>query len=1164
MSIIVHVRRLDQERALLYAYPSDPEPDGWAEASAEWPEDIQAHVSSIHHGGARYEVPPDAGGEDADPVLSYAPKDMERLPAFFSGTIVSEVPLGDLADEWAADIESLKTQPQLTRVREIAHAWFLTDFSPAEGDAPVGPNEQTLQHAIERWFQQTTGKQSTPLPDEAEVAHAEILSVLASGLVTECTFVDGGLAAVATLDFVKVSEPVGEPKELELAVEQNDVGFDIAVTHLDADTGMGPVEGGMVRCHCYVSGHALPRMDTPIVDGIPRLQHEVGPFEHLDEVFRWEVELVDQLGQVHHRGLVEQVRERCFLPAAPGALRVVQHAGGKTTLSFDPPANNPHDEPSNLRLEIWCRDLPLAPSGFYGDDDDALVLEGLRALDLLVEHDSQSGGRPQGGSADGGHVSDEALAALVVQTDAERAAIARILSRDVPTYDSLLDDCSRLYSGSISKSAVDLPLAMKPLRSYECFFRTRRLTGSAAEKWSASSLQRCRHFVQRVGEQATEVSYLEPIPDSRPERSFARTVSGDVTATLPLEGTESSPEPGSTVHLAWLHAAPYRRDGAQVPPGGYRIWSRDIIGDDDPEPFRLMQNVKVLHPRVFALYRPTLSATSSGWTEHPLDGVDGVSRSGDARARLMKIVETFGHEGAPFRVVDLRAHDPEGLRRLADEGEMPADAPLRNLHALHASGFGCWLAPKANALDRFLDGDRDTLARELRSLEALDQHVLLATFEGSQGAFAPILLVAPPTLTPRNDAYDTATDRLRQEHRFTRQSSPEESRPLGRPSPHAGVTQWSAGSWVNWRYRALEEDPWAHRVEFLVEPLDRYSLFYDTFEEPAKPPSIEPLVQPCRVHVPRRKKPAQPVVIAEVTPNESAVRFRITEPDELRAASSSALRRVRLANPTLEFQPTAVHYAMDPRLPEYITKLSIDAERGANGRWWTVRPNDTDGPLVEPLGTRRQDVHRPFWFTVEMRARVTTDDVAGPPWMPMEGSDGEAASAVANRVPHGLGIPELPRAAIENGQLVVRIRPSRLRDHLDPERVSGLGPVLGERLSSHANVDALPNGLRESAIADLPDFALEYELLLATNRRPNPHLKSVARITSPRVGESGGEPFFRVTGPSGDALTATLVDRRTLKVILPDSSQAGPRLFLRLKRDGKSTPPIALEVVSHD
>lgn len=1152
----VLVRRIHGDRAFLYAAPSDPEKEekeGWAGPDT-WPKELHEHIARVDFGRAVFAIPdvPDAVAREFHAVFG----SQASLPPFFSAEIHGD-DLGDGATDWANHVASLRTQPQLAQLRLLAQSWFLTDFSPA-GVQPTPLDEQGLEFAIARWFKQSTNSLATET--ESEQAQLRVLSVLASGLFVECEFKPGGLEKVAELDFVEVSAPV-KPMGLELTIDQDHAGFAIGI----ANPSPLPeaLVGGTVRCHCEVGGRTLPRSDTPITDTIlaPTL-FEVGPFEELDELFQWEVELVDELGQVHFRSFAEQVRRRCFRPTAPTEVEVDFAGSGPCRLAYEPPPAVAVDPVEHLRLEVWVRSLPLAPVGFYGDDDDGLVLEGLRALDLFVDDPPADAGDwsiPDGELTQEQH--EALISSMAKRVPAEARTIARALGRDLPTYDPLLDDCTRVHSQPLGEGDFDADLQLSSARSHEVFFRVVRTEGSAGEQWSASRLQRCRHFVLHGGAR-TEVAYLEKVPEDIPSRAVVRGAHVGVS--------EAASETGSLVHLAWKHRPTVRIPEPGVPPGGYRIWGRDVLSTTDAEPFHLLQTVRVLHPRIFALYRPSLTSApanganadpddrSGAWRSELNENDAALSPSEAARSELENIVRaTAGTESSDFRAVDLRPENLEELRRLASE----LSTPLATIHALHHCGYAVWLAPKASALDEFLDKGSETLVEKIRKTlnpQGADDKppvsLALATFEGAQGAFAPVLVVVPPKPSAVGGNYSVADWRVR--HRFVRPPVPDEPRPLGRPNPLAGVSRWAGGNWMNWTFRELEEDGWAHDLEFMIEPLDRYALFHGALEVPTDDrrhplaPPIPDGMAASAATVPRRTEPAQPVVIAEVSPNETAFRFRVTEPEEIRASNLSALRRVRLGHPKFDIQPTGLIFSFDEFagwFKAYAAELA--PVTGESPYWWPVRPNDTDLLVDEPRGTRRLDVHRPYWFAVLLQARVVIHDRKDTPW------DAKAAGAIARRVPNGLGMPELPTFSVDGECLVVRLQPARLRDHLQPTRREALGNSLERRLREHVDPETLPEAWADSMIADLLDPEVTYEFSVAVNRRPTPTLKRVAIVRRAEAGPGA----FEVSGGTSAIELGT-----HLKITLEEPVPASPRLFLRLTRDGRTTEPVELKRTQND
>lgn len=1173
-------------------------------------------------------------------LVDEAPRDGFRLLDFDLGLHgIGDAPASDdrahLVQRWAEMIQRLRQSPkpddqdatykaEFLRAQSVAADLFLADLSEADPE----PEEPALGGVIEAWLEDRGLDIDATEPSEAEAElRQDLYATLGAALVVEAEWEwPTGVSSdrdffdrLATHDALRVRAPREAPKGLDIAVHEGPLGFELVLRPQSTERAEAALEDlGPPRLRILRRVGAEPqpeRMEKELPSELPWSTVDTfGPHDHLDELIHWRLEVLDDVGQVAFAGEASARRRRCFTPpdAVVRVTQTVDDEGQRVEATVEVPTAA-FEDATQLRVELYHRARPLAPSGFYGDEDDIAVLEGLRSMDLFYSEEAKSAGEPAAADDD-----DDLEALLKLTAGAvprQEEGFDPLLHSVEPMGPALPFDRANVPLGKWASDTPDAPSWFVEGRSHEVYYRTVRL-GPGDERWRASPLRRCPLSLEAqvpsrdgdIGSTEVALPYLERIAL---QRSTARPfVDGVVGQAQPVPAAEDSDEEtGHRVYLTWPHATV---PGAAAP-GGYRVYIRDTLSSEDTtSPFRRVQQLQVLQPRVFACMRPTFPLPEGGWADSAVAGK--VTTGDDANAVLVRLVEELTNdENAPYRLLRPRWHPPQSASE-AEQALALLEATDRHasehLHAIERLGFAVWLVPKAAALDALVatyddvDGDPSPDAASAPLPTALKQAiegepaVSVVQFESPQGyELGAVLLAVVPGVkalaglaaewdAAEKGAYENRVKKLKsrlealsRRHRLRHRDGPLLRLPLGRAQAHAGTSSLYAGAWARWRHDAFARDPWAHRLEVAVEPLGRYALFDGTFGERSDQPMAPsvPGEAATVVRLPRSRKVSQrPAVIAEPSPNRTAMRYRITVPDELRAAQQSALRRLRLGSPQLEHDADRVACAyVGAHRDKLVEMADRIAEAPGAGPSWDLAPRDDgepaeDAPAAAETGTLRIDhLNQPYWFEATHRARVVTDGGAGV-W----------AEATTRRLPSRLALPRLPWLAplpsgdeAPHGSLVLSLALPTLGHHLDEETWASLNEARRWLRVGDVLTDA-PASLVRRHIHALPDLNLRFEVQFADGRAPAPRTffgwsgPGARRREGPADGEfsSWTDAGWANIGEAGEWEDTKLSVNFTLRI----EDKLAARLqgavpgrtlspfFLVVERDGRRTPPTRL------
>lgn len=960
--------------------------------------------------------------------------------------------------------------------------------------------------------------------------------------------------------------PPDKPESMEVVVEQQPTGFQL----------MGPKqtqkEQLTLRVYQYIEDVLMGRDDLLLDDKFESwsFHEELEIYAHIGQRFRWELELLDKVGQVISRA-TEVARRYLCVPPPDANVTITQNIEPSLKYSLGLAIDVPRDikeDAAALRVELWCRPLPMAPLGFYGDANDIAALDGLRAMDLDFDPPKSSMEDP-----------DELNQYI-------RDMFA--LSPERPDIDPLLHTLTKLGEQGFENSDAKFPFddPMEAGRSYEFYCRTVRL-GDGHRLFTYSELTRCTLVLNHHPDDPVKIPFLENIHAV----SFEEPVRvWDRLEACYGKDDQTDEQTGHDVWLRWQH-----KPNQLI--GGYRVSVRDGVSPGDGIDWQVDGVVQVLYPRVFALQRPTLEG--SRWEDpgtekilFPASGTEAPSTDIDIRVSLLNSLKAHEKIKGSYRLVLSGQHSSlsdeharQVLRSLKDLIDLsPGERPARLVSILESLGYASrWrpLAPLLNDLVESYTEIRERLDPEetdnfrnwvIGATNALaEKRVMVVWFKDQRGfVLAEKIVVAIPTkeelkkLVEANSSFKSEWDKgvdalpdegtqfdpypcLVQTFEMTVPLLPsnKNTTPSGETKTPTGEDVAPSapyeGMWASWRYDKLRQDKWAHHLQVHVEPLSRYALFdLETFDHQEATRQLVKKTQGVhRVKVPRVEAlTSAPFITAEPTPNRTGIRFRITETSEMRAAHISALHRLRLGDPQFEHDISAVKWLDQARYVSFLDQLegaglypdkdkekfyqnSFTKENGStkeNGftkdRFYQrVAPTDT--LLVTTPGelSRQQEDSTPQAAANTRRV----DHLHHPYWLEAihrvrvrtHGVEGAWQQASARCLPSVLGLPKKPVVSydVHTHELIITIWLARLQDHLEEEVLQAMCDPAGAEPKVALAVEAFApedKPYKAMYLGALPDMAMRYEIGFSPTE-DTPSFQQVFGIAAPLARASEGE-----------------------------------------------------------
>ena len=405
------------------------------------------------------------------------------------------------------------------------------------------------------------------------------------------------------------------------------------------------------------SGGAVPLGKT--WDVVDRL----APEAFIGQQLHYRVELIDGFGREVAYSAVTLLRERFDPPPVPGdaeaAVRISDDAARATLVVTAVYATGLTREQAVARAgemqeayaaEFYYQERPLDECGFYGDDDDLALLEGLRQAD--ANYDPAAVRQSDEKSPVPNHPLEDYLRGRYDREGLTQ--IAGDLKAEFKAVEATGDTAPQGEAKPKWRVVLEWkrPLAEAPWFrehfGYHLYVGLRR--DDVANRHVRSSLSFCRHTLA-VGDGATRqgVFQLERVPPAMlvgtppvrllnqqffDLRLLDRQHDGDSPGGIKLDPTRpedlrQAPEkdgdatPPTTgvrlvyVHPAYRHAdfedaavsvsrnAPFltRAAEAEVPIGGVRVLVRDQVAENQRMPFRAAEVIQAL-PRIVSYYRP--------------------------------------------------------------------------------------------------------------------------------------------------------------------------------------------------------------------------------------------------------------------------------------------------------------------------------------------------------------------------------------------------------------------------------------------------------------------------------------------------------------------------------------------------------------------------------
>ena len=446
--------------------------------------------------------------------------------------------------------------------------------------------------------------------------------------------------------------------------------------------------------------------------------------EFVGRQLHYVLEVIDGFGLVRGTSAVTLLRQRFDSPPPAGnaiaTLAVSVAAAGAVTLIVEAeytnaaltglalPAEDAQDEVTahwaqaldhEYEVEVFLQERPLDECGFYGDDDDFALMEGLRQADALYDPKAAADTR----SPIPGHPMEEHLRGRYDHaglTQAPLPATLKWLPRRKKEPHAPAGAKPQELACVRLEWSLDLAASgwMHEYRGYHFYAGLRRKR--SAEVNIRAPLSPCTHRLQFVAAPAEpvaidvfqlEIFSFEIAPDAGLRQRFLH---HDCFSPVLLRRIDDVDEPEGkgfapaslpksltaddgpvVVELDFTHPAAghpdfngtivnadgTRANAPPLPVGGVRILVRDRTADAEPAPFLTAETIQVL-PRTVALYRPI--AIEHGLALRPLrTDLDAksafappntVETSGLAESE--ETVRCFGPRGVVDRLrIELRA-----------------------------------------------------------------------------------------------------------------------------------------------------------------------------------------------------------------------------------------------------------------------------------------------------------------------------------------------------------------------------------------------------------------------------------------------------------------------------------------------------------------------------
>lgn len=860
----------------------------------------------------------------------------------------------------------------------------------------------------------------------------------------------------------------------------------------------------------------IPAGAPPVLETVDSLR----PDELVGCQLHYAVTLIDGHLREVFSGMASALRERLDVPSAPADVSfhvtLEDLKAKEAILEFGWSGRD--DAPERLGIMLLSESRGLDACGFYGGADDLALLAGLGALDLSVKQEHLENLKHLDA------IQRDRLAGKWATTGLRPRFVWR--ATELQPTDSTANPPKR-FRLSIPADNLEAVLPKSDGRRFHlCAVRIPRALENAVDLLAHaptlrnSAVAPCAHTIGQR-DAPVPVFQIEQVLDEPSETWLENQFSATIVAPTGGGTAHQSEFPSVTLRIidtfsdAGADGAETRAN-ASVPAGGFELWLRDRIGEEDPSPFQYVVTVQSLPPLVASYRPPPLNGATpwealdhktdvtlemSPWPQQDKDQADGLK---PLRLQFANTVERLLSDGKLRRAQPLRPpEDPvAGPAKVWERFFGSDDSQVTHgaiFSALAELGLAELLILPLTKVQEIATG-RSQLEQLQQALESFTKSakVCLWGMTDPQGhPFATIAVLQPME----------APDSIKAQAVWTEKIFQPATKVLMLGAMDLETRAFAEDRSFTYEWHGLQ-DRWCHELEWAVRRLDRYhqmraSLAANELEARRPRDNIKKKWRKL-VRVPRTEAVADVIDITQdLSVDPSRLVFRYTDPPERRAAARNAFDAVRLG------QLSVVHEMTRKLCPRY-ADLAAALPQGWQGPdtqdpWSHSFKVESDlEPLVE--SDRFDFGIVPPYYEYQLSARLQS-----------ERESGEWRTAKGRVESDILGLPRRPVIKVtrdgDNFEISVVLWCARLCHSTSVTDLGTLGDFLEEE--NNTRIDALP------------DLDVEYRIYL--NMAPS--------ASSPRL-----TPVFLATlttETDGNVIAVTA------KTLLDDCTIEPPTLPLR-------------------